>query len=87
MYSCTGRVFIREKERSGGNVSNESDNDEKPVALYVSSGQVQINEFSVSVGENWLRAGGGSGVYTVYSSDVDIVKAEISKDVITLKAY
>lgn len=64
-----------------------SDNDEKPVALYVSSGQVQINEFSVSVGENWLRAGGGSGVYTVYSSDVDIVKAEISKDVITLKAY
>ena len=48
---------------------------------------MQINEFSVSVGENWLRAGGGSGVYTVYSSDVDIVKAEISKDVITLKAY
>ena len=64
-----------------------SDDGDKPVALYVSSGEVQINEFSASVGENWLRAGGGSGVYTVYSSDVDIVKAEISKDVITLKAY
>lgn len=38
-------------------------------------------------GREWLRAGGGSGVYKISSSDESIVKAELSQEVITLKAY
>ena len=64
-----------------------SDNDENPVGFYTSSGGDRIEGFSASVGESWLRAGGGSGVYKVSSSDESIVKAELSQEVITLKAY
>ena len=64
-----------------------SDNDENPVGFYTSSGGDRIEGFSASVGESWLRAGGGRGVYKVSSSDESIVKAELSQEVITLKAY
>ena len=63
------------------------DNDENPVGFYTSSGGDRIEGFSASVGESWLRAGGGSGVYKVSSSDESIVRAELSQEVITLKAY
>ena len=53
-----------------------SDNDENPVGFYTSSGGDRIEGFSASVGESWLRAGGGRGVYKVSSSDESIVKAE-----------
>ena len=58
-----------------------SDNDENPVGFYTSSGGDRIEGFSASVGESWLRAGGGSGVYKISSSDESIVKAELSQEV------
>lgn len=64
-----------------------SENEDDALAFYDSSGTVKLAEVNAFVGENWIRATGGDGGYTVLSDNKGIAEVSISNDVIKIRAY
>lgn len=64
-----------------------SENEDDSLNFYDSSGTTKLTEVRTSLGENWIRVGGGDGGYTVSFDGKEIADVSISNDVIKIRAY